>query len=96
MMTLKKAYLTVILSAIVCAAIGALLGWGIGTLAPDAYVGMLRLPPGSFSPVQFGVGVGLIQGLFTGIVLGVVLCALVAWHEIRLQNAPGAGPNEED
>jgi hypothetical protein len=82
-MTLQKAFLIALTSALVCGVLGALLGWAIGAFAPDAYVGMLRLPPGSFSPVQFGVGVGLIQGVFTGLGLAIILVGIVAWHDVR-------------
>lgn len=82
-MTLQKAFLTATGSALVCGLLGALLGWSIGTFAPDAYVGMLRLPPESFSPVQFGIGVGLINGLFTGLGLAILLVGIMAWHDVR-------------
>lgn len=68
-MTLRRAYLTATLSAIVCSAIGMSLGGCIGRFA--------------FSPVQFGVVMGRIQGLFTGLGLAIIFCGIVAWHDVR-------------
>lgn len=86
-MTLTKAFTAVAVSAVVCAVVGATLGFVIGKFAPDAYRGMFAWGNApDFSPIEFGVGVGLVQGLVAGLVIGVLLVGIVAWHDVKTRD----------
>ena len=67
------------------AIIGAGLGYGLGTLAPDYYRSLLGGWSPGFDPVSVGVGLGLTQGMAGGVVVGLAVVALLCWRETRLQ-----------
>ena len=84
-MTLIKAFVTIAASALVCGLAGCLVGYLIGSLAPDAYRIFLYRPHGpELSPVQFGVGQGLVQGLMIGAFIGVIVVGILVWREVRI------------
>lgn len=86
-MTLARALLFVIGTAIAFGVIGAVLGWGIGAFLPDAYRAWCTWGPDpSFSPIEFGIGIGLVQGLIAGLAVGVVLVAIVTWYRVRTKS----------
>ena len=73
-MTIGKGVATVGACTFGGGAVGGILGYAIGALAPDAYVAMFRLPPdGQINPVEVGVGLGIGQGMVLGAVIGVSL-----------------------
>ena len=82
-MTLTKGFLAVAGAMIAGAAIGAALGWFVGTRMPELYrewSGRGDAP--DFSPVEYGASLGLLQGAGAGVVVGVALVALVTWYEV--------------
>ena len=77
----------IITSGIAFAAIGGVLGYAIGTFAPDYYRIMFHIPPSiELDPVQAGLGLGLTQGLAAGLVIGLVIVVACAWYRSRLTN----------
>ena len=83
-MTLEKGFIAVGASAAVCAVAGGIMGHLIGLLAPSAYYGLSGASAHpSFSPVEFGVGLGIAQGALVGGFLGIAIVAIVTWYEIQ-------------
>ncbi len=83
-MTITKGFVTIILSGLVFALGGALIGYGLGVVAPGYYRGVFssgREP--WFDPVAVGLGLGLSQGLVCGVVVGAVVVLAVAWYNSR-------------
>lgn len=84
-MTVERGFLITIISGLAFAAIGAALGLGIGSFAPDYYRFLFRVPPGAmFDPAQAGLALGLTQGVAAGLVVGIAIVAIVAWYEARV------------
>jgi hypothetical protein len=83
-MTVLRGFLITIASGLGFAAAGAGLGFLLGTLAPDYYRTVFRIPPSvDISPAQAGLGLGLTQGLVAGLVVGLVIVVVVAWCSVR-------------
>lgn len=82
-MTLPRAAAIVI----VCAAVGALVGTGIGAalghFSPDYYRAVLP-KAADMDQVSVGLGLGLTQGLVAGLAVGVVTVGILTWQHIRL------------
>lgn len=79
-----RGFLTIAISAALCAVVGAATGYTLGILAPSYYRTVFRNgnAPG-FDPVQMGLGLGLTQGLVAGLVVGCVVVVSVAWYNSR-------------
>ena len=92
-MTVIRGFAITVGSGLVFALIGGLIGYALGTFAPDYYRVVFRLPPQiDLDPAQAGLGLGLTQGLGAGLVVGLVIVVTVAWYESRKQEAqPDAG-----
>lgn len=83
-MTVARGFVITIASGIAFAVVGGGLGYALGTLAPDYYRVVFRIPPGGgFNPVQTGLGLGLTQGLAAGLFIGLVIVVAVAWFNAR-------------
>lgn len=81
---------TVLLTALVFALGGGVIGLLLGWLVPDYYRGVFHVSAAesaSFSPAAVGFGLGLSQGAALGAVCGVGLAFVLAWRETR----PSAG-----
>jgi hypothetical protein len=88
-MTVTRGFVITLFSGLSCAILGTLLGFGIGTLAPDYYRMVFRIPPGvPLNPIHVGLGLGLTQGLTVGLVIGLVIVVVVAWHDIKKATTP--------
>jgi hypothetical protein len=64
------------------AVVGTLVGYGLGTFAPDYYRGVVsggRQP--NFNPVDVGIGLGCSEGLLFGAVVGTVVVVVLAWRQ---------------
>jgi hypothetical protein len=83
-MTIRYAIATIIGCTLLLAAIGASVGYGLGTFAPGYYRTVFRSShkPG-FDPVTFGVGQGVTQGVVGGVVVGLAVVALLCWRGRR-------------
>ena len=83
-MTVVRGFIITIASGLAFAATGGVLGWAMGTLAPDYYRIVFRIPPDiEFDPAQAGLGLGLTQGLAAGLFVGLVIVLAVAWYRSR-------------
>jgi len=92
-MTVFRGFAITVGSGLVFALIGGLMGYAMGTFAPDYYRILFRLPPQiDLDPAHVGLGLGLTQGLGAGLVIGLVIVVTVAWYKSRKQEAqPDAG-----
>ena len=86
-MTVVRGFIITIASGLAFAAIGGVLGYAMGTFAPDYYRLVFRIPQGiELDPAQAGLGLGLTQGLAAGLFIGLVIVVAVAWYRSRLTN----------
>jgi len=83
-MTVVRGFVITIASGIVFGCLGALAGYLLGSLAPDYYRTVFRIPPDILiDPSQVGLGLGLIQGVGAGLMIGLVIVVSVAWYDSR-------------
>jgi hypothetical protein len=83
-MTVLRGFLITIASGVGFAAVGAVIGYVLGKVAPDYYRTVFRIPPEvALNPAQAGLGLGLTQGLVVGLIVGLVIVVTVAWHNAR-------------
>src|SRR5262245_4218468 len=93
-MTVLRGFVIVAISTVLCAIVGAAVGWTMGTVAPSYYRTTFRISPG-FDPVEFGFALGLTQGMVAGLVVSCVIVLGVAWYNSRRQFViMGAPPDE--
>jgi hypothetical protein len=86
-----RAFAVVCFTGLVFSIAGTLLGYCIGTFAPDYYRSVVsggRLP--YFNPRDVGIGLGCTQGLIVGLIAGALAIVFLAWRRWRAAN-PGAG-----
>src|SRR5262245_56915938 len=93
-MTVLRGFVIVAISTVLCAIVGAAVGWTMGTIAPSYYRTTFRISPG-FDPVEFGFALGLTQGMVAGLVVGCVIVLAVAWYNSRRQVVIMGGPPDE-
>lgn len=87
MMTVERGFAITIVSALVFASVGSLLGYAIGMFAPEYYRFMFRIPPdANFNVQQLGLGLGATQGFAAGLVVGLVVVLATAWYGSRVAN----------
>src|SRR5579859_1943557 len=92
-MTVRSAIGTIFGCTLLFAAIGASVGYGLGTFVPGYYRSVFRSAREPwFDPVSVGVGQGVTQGTAGGVVVGVVVVALLCWRDIRLNRVSGPPP----
>ena len=88
-MTVVRGFAITIASGIAFALLGAGAGFLLGTLAPDYYRTVFRIPPDvSIDPAQAGLGLGLTQGLVGGLGIGLVIVMSVAWYNSKIAVSP--------
>ena len=85
-MTAVRGYLITMVSGIVGAVIGTMIGLGVAQFAPFYYKTVFRFRenPAQAELNQLGMGLGMLQGLGTGIVVGLVIVCIVAWYQQRM------------
>lgn len=84
-MTLLKAIATVVCTAIGFGIAGIGIGASLGRFTPSFFRNLFPLrETENFDAVEFGVGIGLVNGLTWGMVLGVLIVAIVSWRETRM------------
>jgi len=95
-MTIRIAIATIVGCTLLAGAIGASLGYGVGTLAPSYYRGLFYSGREEwFDPVSVGVGLGLSQGTAVGVVVGLAVVALLCWRDTRFQRGTGPPPQPD-
>ena len=86
-MTIGKALATVIGTAIFFGLAGMGIGFMIGNVAPEFFRHLFAQGREDFNPEEFGIGIGLVNGLTWGLVVSLVLVAILSWRETRLARA---------
>lgn len=91
-MTVIRGFVITIASGFIFGLLGAGIGYLLGSIAPDFYRTVFRIPPElRIDPVQDGLGLGLTQGIGAGLLVGLVIVVVVAWYNSRTsgqQQAP--------
>lgn len=83
-MTVVRGFAITILSGVVFGLASGLIGFCLGTFAPDYYRVVFRIPPSmNVDPAHAGLGLGITQGLAAGLFIGLVIVVSVAWYESR-------------
>jgi hypothetical protein len=83
-MTVRSSLLTVLVSSITFACVGAVVGATIGTVAPEYYRSVFRHGDSpNFNPLQVGIGLGATQGVAFGVAISLAVLALFAWRDVR-------------
>jgi len=83
-MTVLRGVAITIASGLAFGFLGALAGYVLGSIAPDYYRTVFRIPPEvPINPAQVGLGVGMTQGCAVGLVVGLVVAVAVAWYNSR-------------
>lgn len=83
-LTVERGFLITIVSGVVFAGIGSLLGYGIGTFAPEYYRIVFRIPSDvPLSTQRLGLALGATQGVIAGLGVGLVIVVAVAWCAVR-------------
>lgn len=89
-MTVVRGFTITILSGVVFGLTGGLIGFCLGTFAPDYYRVVFRIPPSmDIDPAHAGLGLGITQGLAAGLFIGLVIVVCASWYESRKGNDSG-------
>jgi hypothetical protein len=87
MIRLSEAITSVMLGTLASGAVGGLVGYAIGRLAPT-FVRWLCSPAGGagagFDPAEFGFGLGIVSGLFLGAGASVFLAMILVVRDTIL------------
>lgn len=81
---LYRGLVLIVLATLLFGLGGALVGLGLGALAPDYYRAVFDLPPDR-SVWQIGLGLGFTQGLLAGLAVGCVVLLASAWYRSRIR-----------
>ncbi|WP_149499649.1 hypothetical protein [Roseiconus lacunae] len=96
-MSVVRGFAITIASGIAFALLGAGAGFFLGSVAPDYYRTVFRMPPDlSIDTAQAGLGLGVTQGLVAGLVIGLVIVISVAWYNSRIGVSPTAPTSGRD
>ena len=84
-MTVVRGFIITIASGLTFGCFGAIAGYLLGSIAPDYYRTVFRIPPHTMIDLaQAGLGLGLTQGLGAGLMIGLVIVVSVTWYKIRM------------
>ncbi|MAG58348.1 MAG: hypothetical protein CMJ83_18835 [Planctomycetes bacterium] len=84
-MTLFKALATVAGTAIGFGIAGTGIGALLGHFTPGFFRHQFALRDvENLDPLEFGIGIGLVNGLTWGLVIGVLVVGVVSWRETRM------------
>jgi hypothetical protein len=95
-MTVTRAFVIIIASAVGFALAGGFIGFLVAEIAPNHYRNLYRngYDP-RFDPREMGVGLGITQGVAAGVVIGAIVVLAVSWHASRHQRVKLELPPEE-
>lgn len=92
-MNIIKAISTVVATSLGFGIIGSAIGAFLGRFTPGFFTQLLPLRDiENFNPVEFGVGMGLVNGLTWGLVIGVLIVGIISWKEARMRKQDKSGP----
>jgi hypothetical protein len=89
MIRLTQAIVAVMGCTLAAGLAGGVVGLALGTFAPALVLWIEDLPKGNppFDPVEFGLGLGVVSGLFFGAAVGSFLVAVIALRDAWLARA---------
>lgn len=90
MIRLTQAIVAVMACTVASGVAGGIAGLAVGTFAPSFVVWLQDLPPNGnakFDVVEFGLGLGIVSGLFFGAGVGSFLVAVIAFRDAWLAQA---------
>ena len=89
MIRLTQAIVAVMACTVASGVAGGIVGVSVGTFAPSFVLWLQRTPgPGPvFDPAEFGLGLGIVSGLFFGAGVGSLLVLGLAWRDAWLARA---------
>ena len=96
-MTVLRGFAITIAGGFAFGLLGAGAGYLLGSVAPDYYRTVFRMPPEvSIDPAQAGLGLGVTQGLAAGLIIGLVIVVSVAWYNLRAGASQPASPSDRN
>jgi membrane protein YqaA with SNARE-associated domain len=89
MMKLTQAIVAVMCCTLAAGVTGGVVGFSIGTFAPSFVIWLEGFPQANaaFDPVEIGVGLGAVSGLFFGAAVGSFLVAVISFRDAWLARA---------
>ncbi len=89
MIRLTQAIVAVMACTVAAGVAGGVVGLAIGTFAPSFVLWLQDLPNAkpAFDPAEFGLGLGIVSGLFFGAAVGSFLVAVIAFRDAWLARA---------
>jgi hypothetical protein len=89
MIRLTQAIVAVMACTVASGMAGGVVGLAVGTFAPSFVHWIQDLPKGNppFDPAEFGLGLGVVSGLFFGAAVGSFLVATIAFRDAWLARA---------
>jgi hypothetical protein len=89
MLRLTQAIVAVMACTVASGVAGGVVGLAVGTFAPAFVQWIENLPKGNppFDPAEFGLGLGVVSGLFFGAAVGAFLVAVIAFRDAWLARA---------
>jgi hypothetical protein len=96
-MTLPRALFVLLGLTALGGAIGALLGYALGTSFPGYYRGVFPLAAAhpDFDTVAVGLGLGLTQGVILGAILGTILLVVLMWYDLRCRQIAATAASQQ-
>ncbi len=96
MIRLTQAIVAVMACTVASGVAGGIVGVSVGTFAPSFVIWLERFGPGgAFDPAEFGLGLGIVSGLFFGAGVGAFLVLGFAWRDAWLARAGIMPPNSK-
>ena len=89
MIRLTQAIVAVMACTVASGVAGGVVGLAVGTFAPSFVLWIQDLPKPNppFEPAEFGLGLGIVSGLFFGAAVGAFLVAVIAFRDAWLARA---------
>ena len=89
MIRLTQAIVAVMACTVASGGAGGVVGLAVGTFAPSFVLWIQDLPKGNppLDPAEFGLGLGVVSGLFFGAAVGSFLVAVIAFRDAWLARA---------